>query len=357
MHNLFEHSEKVKQEILDVLENFYVEDGHFPLSREFYVHMQKYTTSGKLFRGCLFLEMSTLLQKKQSAENELYPALVRVAAGLELISSGLLVHDDIMDHDVRRRGLWTTHTALGEWAESLNAANPVDFGNSAAICFGDVLFFLGNNCFANSQLPPEIALKVMQVSNHELTLLGLAQTEDLRLANVPISEVTEEEIIRMQYAKTGRYTGRWALELAATVSGLNAVETEKLGRIGDELGLLYQWRDDYLGLFGDPQKTGKNVLSDISEGKKTLYYWYAWHTLDGKQKQLIEKTFGNPVVSLADVSEVIALLKKSEVVEKVTAKIEAQLEKTRELIDKTQIPSAAQELLSTVLNMVISREK
>jgi geranylgeranyl diphosphate synthase type I len=357
MQNLFEHSEKVKQELLQVLENFYVEDGHFPLAREFYGHMQKYTTSGKLFRGCLFLEMSSLLQKKQSAENDAYPALVRVAAGLELISSGLLVHDDIMDHDVRRRGLWTTHTALAEWSESLNAANPVDFGNSAAICFGDVLFFLGNHCFVQSQLSSEIALKVMQVSNHELTLLGLAQTEDLRLANIPISEVTEEEIIQMQYAKTGRYTGRWPLELAATVSGLNPVETEKLGRIGDELGLLYQWRDDYLGLFGDPQKTGKNVLSDISEGKKTLYYWYAWHTLDGKQKQLIEKTFANPTVSLADVSEVTALLRKSDLVERIAAKMEVKLEKTLELIDKTQIPEVAQEFLGNVLRLVISREK
>jgi geranylgeranyl diphosphate synthase type I len=357
MQNLFLHSEKVKQEILEVLKNFYIEDGQFPLAREFYGHMKKYTTSGKLFRGCFFLEMSSLLQKNQSAENDVHLGLVRVAAGLELISSGLLVHDDIMDHDVRRRGLLTTHTALADWAELQEATNPIDFGNSAAVCFGDVLFFLGSNCFAHAQLPAERVLAITQLSNHELTVLGLAQTEDLRLATIPIADVTEEEIVRMQYGKTGRYTGRWPLQLAATVSGLSALETEKLGRIGDEIGLLYQWRDDYLGLFGDPQKTGKNVLSDISEGKKTLYYWYAWHTLEGKQKQLIEKTFGNPTVSLADVSEVIALLKKSDVVGRITTMMETKLEKTLELVEKTQIPEVAQELLSTVLQLVISREK
>lgn len=359
MQNLFIHSEKIKQEIEQILENFYVEDGHSPLAREFYWHMKTYTTSGKLFRGCLLMELYASLQKKSApSKDAIAPeALVKIAAGLELICSGLLVHDDIMDHDTRRRGLLTTHRAMATWAEQFEFAHPQDFGASVAICFGDVLFFLGNTCFSQASVPPELALQIMRVSSHELMLLGLAQTEDLRLACMPIAEVTEDEIIKMQYGKTGRYTGRWPMALAATVAGLDARQTEQLGRVGDEIGLLYQWRDDYLGLYGDPKKTGKNVLSDIQEGKKTLYYWHAWHSLKGTQKQLVEQTFGNPDLSLEMVSVLLKTLESAGILAKVQKRMEAHLAKTRERISKAQLPAAAEAVLLQVVALIAAREK
>ncbi len=359
MQTLFTKSEKIKLEIEHVLEQFYVEDGHFPLSREFYWHMKKYATSGKLFRGCFLSEMYTTLQSSRADQMAVHSenALLRIAAGLELICSGLLVHDDIMDHDARRRGLLTTHTTMADWAETQEFALPTEFGESAALCFGDVLFFLGSDCFSQAEVPAEVKVQLQHVSNHELMLLGLAQAEDLRLANMQIEAVSEDEIIKMQYGKTGRYTGRWPLVLAATLVGVSAQQTEKLGRIGDELGLLYQWRDDYLGLFGDPQKTGKNVVSDIQEGKKTLYYWHAWHSLEGAEKQVIESAFGNPHVSVDAVSQVLDILENSGVVDRIEEKIDTQIEKTKERIHKANLPDAAEELLLGVVELIVKREK
>lgn len=353
---LFRSRTAIAAEIERVLETFYVTDGHFPLAREFYWQMKEYATSGKLFRGCLLVEMQQALTGRELTQTQ-YSAAVQVAAGLELICSGLLVHDDIMDQDVRRRGLLTTHTAVTDWATEAELPNATHFGESVAICFGDVLFFLGMQCLNTASVSDAVARRIMQISSHELACLGLAQTEDMRQASLPIAAVTQEEIIEMQYGKTGRYTGRWPLLLAAALAERSSEEQAQLLKIGDEIGLLYQWRDDYLGLFGHPEKTGKNIVSDVREGKKTLWYWYAWHTLAGQDKQLVERVFANPHATLSEVQEVVEQLRDSACTRELTEKMQQRVEKVERMLAKSSLHESAEGLLLAVLKLVIEREK
>ena len=82
----------------------------------------------------------------------------------------------------------------------------------------------------------------------------------------------------------------------------------QLNELGKTLGLIFQIKDNELGLFGDTKKIGKPVGSDIREGKKTLYYYYLLQKIDRKEKVL--NAFGNQDLDENGVKEVLALIEE-----------------------------------------------
>lgn len=350
LQELLAPSTEIATVITNCLANFQKEDGRFPLDTVFHEQMKTYTTSGKFFRGCCMLATQKAFSGSYSQ------AHVQVAAALELICSGLLVHDDIMDQDTRRRGQPTIHTAVSTWATQNNFTETAHFGESIALCFGDILFFLGFRLLNQADIPATQKIKLLEIATRELAMLGLAQSEDMRMASIPIDEISKSEVLAMQYGKTGRYTGRWPLLTVGILNDCDADILEKLGEIGDEIGLLYQWRDDYLGLVGDPSKTGKNTLSDVREGKKTLYYWHALHT-KAAQTQVIQSTFGNAQATPQEVSQLVAVLKDSGVITQVEQETAAHQKTVMQMITQAKLPKKVQQIFKQVVELIVARDK
>jgi geranylgeranyl diphosphate synthase, type I len=171
-------------------------------------------------------------------------AAVPAAVAVELVHDFSLLHDDVMDGDSTRRhqpAAWTV------------------FGAGQAILVGDALLAL-----AVEQLDDPAAMRVLAAAVRELCA---GQSADLAFEER--ADVDVAECLAMVTGKTGALLGA-ACQLGAMATGLYASETLAYRAFGRELGLAFQLVDDLLGIWGDPEVTGKPAGNDLASRKKSL---------------------------------------------------------------------------------------
>lgn len=176
------------------------------------------------------------------------------AVAVELIHTFSLVHDDIMDGDETRRQRATVWKA---------------YGNGPAVLAGDALFALAVQTLA--ECPGTHGAAAVRRLAAVLGELVRGQAEDLLFESRPWTgpgAVCPHEYRRMAEQKTGALLG-CAAALGAVLAGAPAPAVEALGQAGVHLGVAFQTVDDLLGIWGDPQVTGKPVHSDLRRLKKT----------------------------------------------------------------------------------------
>ncbi|HIJ10598.1 TPA: polyprenyl synthetase family protein, partial [Candidatus Woesearchaeota archaeon] len=125
--------------------------------------------------------------------------------------------------------------------------------------------------------------------------------------------------------------------VGAMVAGANKEVLSLLEKIGNSLGILFQIKDDELGLFADETKLGKPIGSDIKEGKKTLFWYYLMREVSNEEKAKLDGIFGNGLVSEDDIESVRMLLKEKGVMKKVNRKIESLADESRKLISQLDV--------------------
>jgi geranylgeranyl diphosphate synthase type I len=148
-------------------------------------------------------------------------------------------------------------------------------GESLGICLGDLCYFEAFAELARAVAGRPRGAEIQALCAERLAEVAVAQMADVRWGAAK-EEVPEADILAMYRSKTAHYS--FSLPLA--VGALFADDGELLlagdlaGRfseLGEHLGILFQIRDDELGLFGSPDLTGKALGSDLREGKKTLF--------------------------------------------------------------------------------------
>jgi len=177
------------------------------------------------------------------------------AVAVELVHAFSLVHDDIMDGDDRRR-----HRA-SVWKA---------YGTGPAVLAGDALFALAVETVANA--PNDQACAAMSHLGAVLVQLVNGQAEDIDFEQRPWTgpdAVVVEEYRGMAEHKTGALLG-CASAIGAVLAGAPQPVVDALSAAGRHLGLVFQAVDDLLGIWGDPEVTGKPVFNDLRRGKKTL---------------------------------------------------------------------------------------
>jgi geranylgeranyl diphosphate synthase type I len=230
----------------------------------------EFCSRGKMIRGCLvFLgaQAEGLLPASRGPTVE--RSLPGVAAAMELFQAGLLAHDDIMDRDLTRRGAPTIHARYESEAREAGCADAAHLGEALGICLGDLCYFEAYALLERSLAGLPRSGEVIGLCSSVLSGVAVAQMSDVAWG-AGTREPTEDEILAMYRGKTARYS--FSLPLAAGALVADDPElASALSALGDELGMLFQIRDDELGLFGSPGEMGKTVGSDLREGKKTLF--------------------------------------------------------------------------------------
>ncbi|MFJ8601369.1 polyprenyl synthetase family protein [Streptomyces shenzhenensis] len=178
---------------------------------------------------------------------------VPAAVAVELVHAFSLLHDDIMDGDPARRrrpAVWKA------------------YGTGPAVLAGDGLFALAVETLAATQA----GASAMRMLSAALGDLVRGQADDLLFAARPWTgpqRVRPAEYRAMAEHKTGALLG-CAAALGALLGGASLPAVAAFDRAGRRLGLAFQAVDDVLGIWGDPEVTGKPVHSDLREHKKTF---------------------------------------------------------------------------------------
>lgn len=196
------------------------------------------------------------------------------AAAFELLHTALLMHDDMLDGDLVRRGRRNLQGSFIDAARAaaLPAEAATAWGEAAGVLAGDVLISAAHAMLSRVAAPSAADLHLILDDCLFSTAAGELSDVGLSWGVVP---PTIAEITRMMQDKTSCYSFAAPLRSGAVLADAGGVIEEELSRIGTLLGFIYQLRDDVLGVFGQGELIGKSVHSDLREGKRTLLISYA----------------------------------------------------------------------------------
>lgn len=314
--------------------------------------IKDFAIRGKTLRGGLFLLASQNFNETnyKKYQND----LLLIATALELIHSGILIHDDIVDQDKKRRGqnsIWHQYEMEGRVQ---NYKDPKNYGQSLAICLGSLTEYLA--CLALekvSLLPEKVQKNIKQVINQEIIKTYFAEMLDSKLTlqkNLP----NLDKVLQMYLFKTARYTFSLPLQLAGLVSELDKSQTNQLVKIGENLGLIFQIKDDQIGIFANEKVSGKSFASDIREGKKTIFYLYLLEKANEKEKKFLFENYGQKKIDQEKIKTIQDLFEKHSLFE-INLLVSKLNEEAKTLIKNNNSEKTAK-LLTEILNFNLNRE-
>lgn len=209
------------------------------------------------------------------------------AAAVELLHNFSLVHDDIQDDSEIRRG---RPTVWKLW------------GRSNAINAGDAMFTLAYTALQQLayEIEPSITLKVWDIFNKTNIDLTRGQHLDMRFEHE--ASVTIEAYISMITGKSATLVSACA-EMGALIGSGDGALAAHFASFGLNLGLAFQIRDDILGIWGDPDVTGKSAATDILSRKKSLPVLYGL-----QHSQRLQQIYQHATLSHSDVAEAVEIL-------------------------------------------------
>ncbi len=306
--------------------------------------------TGKMLRSGL-VSLGYRLNEKKSAS-----LAIPAAAAAECIQAALLIHDDIIDRDRLRRGLPSVHFQYVVEGERNKADDPGHFGEGMGICVGDIGFFLAFELLSGMKARRDRKQKVLHLWAKELSYVGLAQMQDLYFGSAS-SEISEDEILSLYRFKTARYSFTVPLVSGCILSGGDESLQNQLDDCGESLGLLFQLRDDELGLFGTEAVMGKPVGSDIRENKKTLYQYYLFQRAGRRDRERLTRIFGQEVIAPEEIEEVKDMLEVYRISSSVREKMWNLSQRARNQIDNLEVGLSEKQVLFELLDYILERKK
>ncbi|HLS15296.1 MAG TPA: polyprenyl synthetase family protein [Beutenbergiaceae bacterium] len=293
---------------------------------------------------------------------EMASPIVLAGSGLELFQAAALVHDDVIDDSLTRRGAPAAHRQFAAMhAERSMAGAGEEFGRAGAILLGDLLLVMAQRQLleASMQLPSEPAQRSRQIVTDMMTEVTLGQYLDIYAQSAPWHAdptVDVDRAHRVLRSKSARYSVEHPLLLGAAMAGATETELHRCSRVGLLVGEAFQLRDDLLGIFGDPEHTGKPTGDDIREGKRTILMTTAMTLAPAAEAAELRAMLGRPVQD-AEVDRARTILSRCGAVEAIEAMIAERTEAAYAQIDAADWPPLAADLLRLVAQVATTRTR
>ena len=279
---------------------------------------------GKHFRPALALLSAQCV-------GECTPDAVEAAVGIEILQTGTLIHDDVLDSADLRRG-----------ADGLH----VKWGNHAAILMGDFML-----------------VKAMEI------LVGLRSIDVMEAATRAIRRMIEGEILEDEKGSDGELSIYFtminkktaslytlACEVGALLGGGSEREVQNLASFGNDVGMAFQITDDLLDFIGDEETLGKPVGNDIREKKLTLPIIRALRNCENGEADQIHRKVQMGVQTTDDWHQIRAFVERY-------GGIELAREEARSYVQSAEValeavaPSEATEALKMAVNLLVDRQR
>ncbi|WP_353809743.1 polyprenyl synthetase family protein [Agromyces sp. SYSU T00194] len=222
-------------------------------------------------------------------------AVRRVGLAFELLHTAFVIHDDVIDGDLTRRGAPNVAGAFRDRARAHGAddARAALWGETAALLAGDLALAAAHRLIAEIELAPDRRTRVLDLLDHAVFVSAAGELADV--TNAEAEQLSIDDVVATLEQKTAVYTFQAPLQAGAVLAGADEAAVAALGRFGRLAGIAFQLADDVLGVFGDEQATGKSTLSDLREGKQTTLIAHA--TTTGEWPVI------SPLVGKADLDE------------------------------------------------------
>lgn len=239
-----------------------VKDLKQALERYMVAYLKKNSYPKKLQEALLYsleaggkrLRPMLVFQTVEAFGKEVTEGVLACGAALEMLHTYSLIHDDLpaMDNDDLRRGVPTNHKVFGE---------------SLGILAGDGLLTAAFTLLAESNNPPEVKVKLLQLLGEKAGNTGMIAGQTLDILSEG-KEISLEELKEIHRLKTGEL-----LSFSFMAGGILAKRNEEtlllLEKIGEKFGLGFQIRDDLLDVLGNTKTLGKNTQQDALLKKAT----------------------------------------------------------------------------------------
>jgi len=263
------HAERLKEYISgEEFASFFKSVNGGYLCENYYDYFVRHTVGGKCLRAYLVNLFCRLFGGTPVPKAEI---------AFELFESAVLMHDDIIDRGRERRGAPSAYVALGD----------DHIGKSRAICLGDAGLLTATAIIDEDGFPPAVRRFIRGI---------FLRTISGELMDVDVAEkreVCDNEVIAAYIEKTATYTILGPVTCGAMLATDPDEKTKNLLRaFALDCGVAFQIKDDLLGIYGDKNETGKNVDSDIAEGKKTLLVSHFDRVSDKNLKESFYAVYG-----------------------------------------------------------------
>lgn len=281
------------------------------------------------------------------------------ALATELLHLCALLHDDIIDGAATRRGRPAFHVAEADRHRQHGwTGDAGTYGVASALLFGDLAFVLADGAFFDSPAPPDRLLAAHRVFTTMREEVMRGQFLDVDVA--ARASITPEDALRIALHKSGRYTVTRPLQVGATLAGSGDDVLEAIAAWADPIGVAFQLTDDLLGVFGDPDVTGKDPTSDLREGKQTLVVAEAMGRLDAADGRRLATGLADPGVGDQELDwmrTTIAASGARQAVEETIATHVARATRNRDRLSELGLDAEGLALLDELGQAMVDRDR
>ncbi|GAB4203127.1 MAG: polyprenyl synthetase family protein [Sandaracinaceae bacterium] len=305
--------------------------------------------AGLTMRGGKRLRPALLVAAQRAVDPHAEVAdVVAACAALELLQSYLLIHDDWMDGDAERRGGPSAHVQLGRTLrESDHPGSSEHLAASLAVLSGDL----------GAALATELMLESAALSERGREALGIfVRIQRDVVYGQAMDLLGSHDVSRMQRLKTGSYTVAGPLEIGAVLGRATQEQLAALERYGEPLGEAFQVRDDLLGTFGDPAKTGKPAGGDLRAGKRTAIVRELERSVPASDRAAVDRVLGRPEARPDDLAQAIEALVRLGVRERVEARLSELVSEACSALEGAPLVLGGVALLRDLAHLVGARE-
>jgi geranylgeranyl diphosphate synthase type I len=266
--------------------------------------------------------------------NQALPA----AAAVELLHNFSLIHDDIEDGDVKRRHrdtLWKL------------------WGVPQAINTGDAMDIVANLSLLELKgtVKPAMMIDIIGIFNETVIELCEGQYLDMDFQNR--SDVSVDEYIAMVSGKTAAL-----IEASTAIGAMVATEDRdviaRFGTFGRKIGIAFQIRDDILGIWGDPESTGKSAKNDIRNKKKSLPVLYAMEK--SAHRDELKDIYAKEKLTDGDIARVSDIFTEAGALEYTQVEAQRYKDEAMSQFDGLKLHKAPMDRLRTIGRFLVERD-
>lgn len=286
--------------------------------------------------------------------------IVAAATSLEMFQAAALIHDDLMDNSDVRRGRPAVHRRFARLHGDRGWLADADrFGLAGALLAGDMCLVWSDELFTGSGMSIEALAAGRAMFNRMRTELLGGQYLDVltQAAPDPDPATAIERARRVIRYKSAKYTVEHPLLIGAQLAGAGPQLLATYSDYGLALGEAFQLRDDVLGVFGDPDETGKPAGDDLREGKRTVLIGMALQRADPAQARVVRRLLGDPLLDAQGVATLREVICDTGALDRVENLIGELSERAQTALGDSAIRSPARAVLSRLVVAATSRAR